>query len=141
MCIVASILGLTPAYEPWLCRGIFIVPHGTSFKIICVFLGELGAQTADAAVEVALHQRLKGGKVAPLDGVDEVVVVGHHLGQPAGGQGVQHPEAAVVGVGVLQACARGTSCPWRQNHVSWSQACLPRRDGCSPAFSAWASAA
>ena len=29
-------------------------------------------------------------------------MVGHHLGEPAGGQGVQHPEPAVVGVGVLQ---------------------------------------
>ena len=29
-------------------------------------------------------------------------MVGHHLGEPAGGQSVQHPEAAVVGVGVLQ---------------------------------------
>ena len=60
--------------NPRLRRGIFIVPHGTSFKIIGVFLGELTAQTADAAVEVAFHQRLKGREVAPLDGVDEVVM-------------------------------------------------------------------
>ena len=60
----------------------FFVPHGTSFKIIGVFLGELGAQTADAAVKVAFHQRLKGREVAPLDGVDEIVVVGHHPASP-----------------------------------------------------------
>lgn len=60
----------------------FFVPHGTSFKIIGVLLRELGAQTADAAVKVALHQRLKGREVAPLDGVDEIVMVGHHLGEP-----------------------------------------------------------
>ena len=58
--------------NPRLRRGIFIVPHGTSFKIIGVFLGELGAQTADAAVKVAFHQRLKGREVAPLDGVQQV---------------------------------------------------------------------
>ena len=51
---------------------------------------------------MALYQRFEGRKVAPLNGVDEVMVVGHHLGQTAGGQGIQHPEAAVVGVGVLQ---------------------------------------
>ena len=80
----------------------FFVPHGTSFKIIGVLLGELGAEAADAAIQMAFHQRLKGREVAPLNGVDEVVMVGHHLGEPAGGQSVQHPEAAVVGVGVLQ---------------------------------------
>ena len=64
----------------------FFVPHGTSFKIIGVLLGELGAEAADAAIQMAFHQRLKGREVAPLDGVDEVVMVGHHLGEPAGGQ-------------------------------------------------------
>ena len=49
-----------------------------------------------------LHQRLKCGHVATLDGVDEVGVVCNDLGQPAAGDGVQHPEPAVVGVGVLQ---------------------------------------
>ena len=57
-------------------------PHGTSFKIIGVFLGELRAEAADAAVKMAFHQRLKGREIAPLDGVDEIVVVGHHLGEP-----------------------------------------------------------
>ena len=51
-------------------QGRFFVPRGTSFKIIAVFLGELTAQTADAAVEMALYQRLEGRKVAPLIGVD-----------------------------------------------------------------------
>ena len=63
-------------------QGRFFVPHGTSFKIIGVLLGELGAQTADAAIQMALHQRLKGREVTPLDGVDEIVMVGHHFGEP-----------------------------------------------------------
>ena len=66
-------------------QGRFFVPRGTSFKIIAVFLGELRAEAADAAVEMALYQRFEGRKVAPLNGVDEVMVVGHHLGQTAGG--------------------------------------------------------
>ena len=49
-----------------------------------------------------LHQRLKGSQVAPFNGVEQVAVVGDHLVQSAGGHGVQHPEAAVVRVGVLQ---------------------------------------
>ena len=57
-----------------------------SFEIIAVLLGKLITEAADAAVEVALHQRLKGREVAPLDGVDEVVVVGHHFGEAAGRQ-------------------------------------------------------
>ena len=53
----------------------FFVPHGTSFKIIGVLLRELGAQTADAAVKVALHQRLKGREVAPLVPAEDAVHV------------------------------------------------------------------
>ena len=49
-----------------------------------------------------LDQRLKGGQIAPLDGVDQVVVVGDDLGQTAAGDGVQHPETAVIGVGILK---------------------------------------
>ena len=75
--------------------------HIFRLKKVGVFLGQLAAKAADAAVQVALHQRLKGGKVAPLDGVQQVAVVGDHLVQPAGGHGVQHTEPAVIGVGVL----------------------------------------
>ena len=70
-------------------------------KVVGIFLGELRAQPPDAAVEVALHQRLKGGKITPLNGGNDVLVVGDHLVQPAAGHGVQHPETAVIGVGVL----------------------------------------
>ena len=57
-------------------------------KVIGIFLSELGAQPPDAAVEVALHQRLKGGKITPLNGGNDVVMVGDHLVQPAAGQEV-----------------------------------------------------
>ena len=48
-------------------------------KIIGIFLGQLGAKPPDAAVQVPFHQRFKGGKVAPLDGVHQVAVVCDHL--------------------------------------------------------------
>ena len=35
-------------------------------EVVGIFPGELRAQPPDAAVEVALHQRLKGGKITPL---------------------------------------------------------------------------
>ena len=50
--------------------------HVFRLKKVGVFLGQLAAKAADAAVQVPLHQRLKGGKVAPLDGVQQVAVVG-----------------------------------------------------------------
>ena len=53
----------------------FFVPHGTSFKIIGVFLGELGTQTADASIQMAFHQRLKGREVAPLVPAEDAVHV------------------------------------------------------------------
>ena len=37
-------------------------------KVVGIFPGELRAQPTDAAVEVALHQRLKGGKML-IDGI------------------------------------------------------------------------
>ena len=90
---------------------------GLRFKIICVFLGELTAQTADAAVEMALYQRFEGRKVAPLNGIQQAPVICDHFRKPAAGDGVQHPEAAVVGVGVLQGAPQihlvhgGKPCP------------------------------
>ena len=51
-------------------------------KIIGIFLGQLGAKPPDAAVQVPFHQRFKGGKVAPLDGVHQVAVVCNHLARP-----------------------------------------------------------
>ncbi len=102
------------------------------------------------------HQRLKGGKVAPLDGVQQVAVVCDHLGKTAGGHGVQHPEAAVVGVGVLQGAPQvhfihgGKPCPvqaavglvqlvviralpWRQGPRRLPPACgsTPAAPGCT----------
>ena len=71
-------------------------------KVVGVFLGQLGAQPPDAAVKVLFHQRLKGGKVTPLNGIQQAPVICDHFRKPAAGDGVQHPEAAVVGVGVLQ---------------------------------------
>ena len=53
----------------------FFVPHGTSFKIIGVLLGELGAEAADAAIQMAFHQRLKGREVAPLVPAEDAVHV------------------------------------------------------------------
>lgn len=84
--------------SPW---NNFALFYGLRLKKVGVFLGQLAAKAADTAVQVPLHQRLKGGKVAPLDGVQQVAVVGDHLVQPAGGHGVQHTETAVIGVGVL----------------------------------------
>ena len=86
-------------------------------KIVGVFLGQLGAQPPDAAVKVLFHQRLKGGKVAPLNGIQQAPVICDHFRKPAAGDGVQHPEAAVVGVGVLQGAPQihlvhgGKPCP------------------------------
>ena len=84
--------------SPW---NNFALFHGLRLKKVGVFLGQLAAKAADTAVQMPLHQRLKGGKVAPLDGVQQVAVVCDHLVQPAGGHGVQHTEPAVIGVGVL----------------------------------------
>ena len=49
--------------------------HVFRLKKVGIFFGQFAAKAADAAVQVPLHQRLKGGKVAPLDGVQQVAVV------------------------------------------------------------------
>lgn len=83
-------------------------------KIIGIFLGQLGAKPPDAAVQVPFHQRFKGGKVAPLDGVHQVAVVCDAPRQgrrwswcPASGSGCSRR-------GRSAGCSTGTFYPWRQ---------------------------
>ena len=64
------------------------------------FAQQIAGERGHALVVIDGDPALSIVRAAAQEAID-VLVVGNHLVQPAGGHGVQHTEPAVIGVGIL----------------------------------------